>query len=309
MPALRRVLFAIIIPLLSVAFVALFYSLTVADIEFTTESNVATSGGFGPNQVSSMLGLGILISAGFIVLFKNKMRLKVILGAMAVLFAAQSALTFSRGGIYNALGGLLVLGLFHFKNFGDGIKRLLPILVFAGLFYWIVFPALDSFTGGKLLERFEETGTTNRVEIIQSDVDIFLENPVFGVGVGVASDYRKRLLDFSAASHTEFSRLISEHGSLGLIAILCLFAMAVMNLVRQRSTLGRALVAGASVWSILFMFNAGMRLAAPSFMWGLTFISVGTGRRSIRTGASMPFRLGRLGVVPTRNLDVPVIEP
>jgi hypothetical protein len=47
-------------PAVSIAALALFGILTNPDITFNTESNFATSGGFGPNQVSSMLGLGAL---------------------------------------------------------------------------------------------------------------------------------------------------------------------------------------------------------------------------------------------------------
>jgi hypothetical protein len=277
----RRVLLAIIIPLLSVGAVTLFFSVATENIQFTTESNFATSGGFGPNQVSSMLGLGVFLAAGCVVLFRDTAKFKVILAAAAVFFAAQSILTFSRGGIYNAVGGLLVLILFHFRDLADGLRRLVPILAVVALFLWFVFPLLNSFTGGKLSERFEETETTHRIDIAESDWRIFQENPVFGVGVGIAYEYRRRFLEYSAASHTEFSRLISEHGSLGIIALLSLFSMTVLNLIRQRSTLGRALVAGVAVWSILFMFNAGMRLAAPSFIWGMSFITiVGVGRSS-----------------------------
>lgn len=280
---LRRMLFAVMIPLLSIAVATLFYTITSESIEFNTESNFATSGGFGPNQVSSMLGLGLFLTMGCIVIFKNSIKFKATLGALAILFAAQSMLTFSRGGIYNAAGGLLVMTLFHFRKFADGVKRLLPIVLFLALFIWIVFPFLNSFTGGKLQERFEEEDTTKRVDIIQSDFKIFQENLMFGVGVGFAEGYRKRFLGYSALSHTEFSRLISEHGSLGIVALLCLLSMTVTNLIRQRSTLGRALIAGVSVWSVLFMLNAGMRLAAPSFVWGVAFVTVVGSRRPRRS--------------------------
>lgn len=306
---LRRILFAIIIPLLSVAFVAFFYTVTIEEIRFTTESNFATSGGFGPNQVSALLGLGVFLAAGCIVMFKESIKFKVILAGIAMFFAAQSMLTFSRGGIYNAVGGLLVIILFHFRSLADGVKRLLPILAFVALFAWLVFPTLNNFTGGKLLERFEEQGTTNRVDIIQSDLQIFQENPVFGVGVGVSKDYRERFLDYGAASHTEFSRMISEHGSFGIIALLCLFAMTVTNLTKQRSTLGRALIAGVSVWSILFMFNAGMRLAAPSFIWSMAFITVVRNGR-VRWSSGRLRDLRRLVHQPTRvPTDPPLRAP
>lgn len=278
-PHVRRILFAIITPLLSVACVTLFYTVTIEDIQFNTESNLATSGGFGPNQVSAMLGLGVLLAAGSVILFRNSTTAKVILGAIAVFFAAQSVLTFSRGGMYNAVGGLLVLILFHFRNVADGAKRVLPILGFVWVFLWVVFPALNNFTGGKLLERFEEKGTTNRIEIVQTEIEIFLEHPVFGAGIGVGAGGQG-----SPVTHTEFTRLIADHGSFGLVAIICLLVMTVNNLTRQRSTLGRALVAGFSVWAALFMLNAAMRLAAPSFILGMSFVTIVGHRRRLRNG-------------------------
>lgn len=274
LPQLRRILFALIIPLLSVASVTLFYTAAAENIQFNTESNFATSGGFGPNQVSSMLGLGVFVSAACFLVFKNQRKVKVVLVVMTLLFATQCLLTFSRGGIYNAVGAIIALLIFQFRNVSTGLRRLLPILVLAGLFLWFVFPVLNNFTDGKLEERFEETGTTHRAEIVESDFQIFMENPIFGIGVGAANRYRERFLEFSAASHTEFSRLISEHGMFGIFALLSLAVFTILNIKRQRSIQGRALVAGISVWCVLFMLNAGMRLAAPSLLWGMTFITI-----------------------------------
>lgn len=271
---LQRLTYIILIPLISVAFVSLFYTVSVEEIQFTTESNLATSGGFGPNQVSSMLGLGVFVAAGCIILFKNSPLLKVGLGILALFFAAQSIMTFSRGGIYNALGALAVLTIFHFRHLGDGLRRVVPIVFLVAVFAWFIFPVLNNFTGGKLEERFSESSTTNRMEIIWSDLEIFLENPVFGVGVSVSRSYRERFLPFSSTSHTEFARLISEHGLFGLAAILALAAMTVKNLKRRRSLLQRALIAGLAIWCFLYMSNAGMRLAAPSFLFGLTFVTI-----------------------------------
>ena len=284
---LQRLIYTVVIPLLSVAFVTLFYTVSLDNIQFTTESNFATSGGFGPNQVSSMLGLGVFISASCIILFKNGRLFQIVLGTMALLFSAQSVMTFSRSGIYNAVGAMAVLLIFHFQNLADGLKRIVPIAVLVVAFFWFVFPMINNFTGGKLEERFTETNTTNRMDIIWSDLEIFVENPVFGVGVGVSRNYRERYLSYSSASHTEFSRLISEHGSLGLAAVFVLIAMTVINLKRHRSILHRALVMGVSMWCILYMLNAGMRLAAPSFLWGLTFVTV-VGNHSKRRRISGP---------------------
>lgn len=268
---LRKVFFAIMIPLFSVACVTLFYTVTIEDIQFTSESNFATSGGFGPNQVSSMLGLGSFAAILCLIVFENSIKYRIYFMLAAVFFSAQSVLTFSRGGIYNAAAAILIVSLLEFRSPVEAAKRLVPIAALVIFFLVLVFPILDNFTDGNLQERFEDTGTSQRSNIVESDLQVFWENPVLGVGVGSAYSYRERFLDHKAMSHTEFSRLLSEHGIFGVVALLLMIAMVVVNLKRQRSVLGSALIAGAAVWSFMFMLNAGMRMAAPSFMWGLTF--------------------------------------
>jgi hypothetical protein len=271
---LKTLFFSTILPLLSVAVTTLFYTVMTADIQFTTESNHATSGGFGPNQVSATLGLGAFFCIAGYLLFKNRFRDNLYLGLLTVLFAAQSVMTFSRGGMYNAVGASLAVVLFQVRNPSRGIKRLLPVLALAAIFLLLVFPYLNRFTGGSLQARFEESDPTNRYEIVESDLQIFLKNPVFGVGVGESAVERTKIFGAQVASHTEFARIISEHGIFGVFALVALGLMFVGNLQRQTSSEGKALVAGLIVWSSLFMLNAGMRLAAPAFIFGLSFLTV-----------------------------------
>ncbi|MCE7962958.1 MAG: hypothetical protein DYH05_10740 [Acidobacteria bacterium ACB1] len=162
------------------------------------------------------------------------------------------------------------------------------------LFFVLVFPYLNDFTGGGLQARFEDTQTTHRAEIVESDVDIFLEHPIFGVGVGSAYSERQEFLGFKAASHTEFSRLISEHGMFGLIAIFCLIAIVVTRFRRSRSRLGRAFVVGAAAWAALFMLNTGMRLAAPAAVFGMISITIATPRRRRNVYAIRAARIGQM---------------
>jgi hypothetical protein len=186
----------------------------------------------------------------------------------------QSVMTFSRSGIYNVIGATIVLMFFHFQKLSEGVKRTAPIVVLGLVFFFLVFPKLDDFTGGKLQERFEETGTSNRMDIIGSDLDIFADNPILGVGVGVSKSARREYVGFAAASHTEMSRLISEHGAFGIAAILCILLGVLLTFKQQSSVLGRALVAGLATWALLYMLNAGMRLAAPGYALGLAFIQI-----------------------------------
>ncbi len=196
------------------------------------------------------------------------------LGVFTVFFAAQSVMTFSRGGMYAALGAALAVAFFQMQNLSKTVKRVIPIVGLGLIFMVFIFPYMNDFTGGKLQERFEDKGTTNRFEIVESDFVLFFDNPILGTGVGEARVGREEILGYSSASHTEFTRVVSEHGILGILSLLALIVTAVFSLQRQKFSFGKALVGGVIVWSGLFMLNSGMRLAAPSFLWGLSFITI-----------------------------------
>lgn len=269
----RRVLIAFMLPLFSVAMSALFYTVTAEDLSFNGESNLATSGGFGPNQVSSMLGLGVFAAAAGLLIFKKRSKFSIYFAASALLYAALSVMTFSRGGIYNAVGGIVVLLIFGMQDISVGLRRVVPVVIIGALFLLFIYPVLNDFTGGALQDRFEDTGTTQRGDIAYSDLQMFLENPLFGVGVGSSYFYRERFLH-KALAHTEFTRMLSEHGSFGLAALAVMLAILIGNLKRPNSIHGRAFIAGGIVWACMYMTNAAMRLAAPGFMWGLSFITI-----------------------------------
>ncbi|MEZ4824442.1 MAG: hypothetical protein R2942_19440 [Ignavibacteria bacterium] len=52
---------AMLYPIAAMSIFVYFRSGSLEEATFTTESNFQTSGGFGPNQVSTIFGLGILI--------------------------------------------------------------------------------------------------------------------------------------------------------------------------------------------------------------------------------------------------------
>jgi O-antigen ligase len=150
---------------------------------------------------------------------------------------------------------------------------------------------LDRFTQGALAARYKNTQLTNRDHLAAADLEIWLENPVLGVGTGQAAFHRGQILDVEmVASHTEFARLLAEHGIFGIAAGLLLFFMAWSNLRRARSVAAKATVAAALAWAFLFMAGSGMRLVAPSFMFGLSFATFLTGATLGRRprGAAQP---------------------
>jgi O-antigen ligase len=128
-----------------------------------------------------------------------------------------------------------------------------------------VIPFLNNFTEGVLSERFKDTDPTGRDLILKADLYTFLHHPVFGVGIGMAATYRRLFFSRAIEAHTEFSRLLAEHGVFGLVALVLMLWMA-WTALRQAQTPGaKAIVATALGWSFLFMATSGMRLVALPF--------------------------------------------
>jgi uncharacterized membrane protein YGL010W len=76
-----------------------------------------------------------------------------------------------------------------------------------------------------------------------------------------------------ASSHTEFSRLLAEHGLFGLGALLLLALMTAQRFRQAQTPVSRAMVLSMMGWSLLFMAHSAMRLAAPAFLFGLAFVN------------------------------------
>jgi O-antigen ligase len=146
--------------------------------------------------------------------------------------------------------------------------------VFVALLGWLLIaPALDAFTGGKLSERYAKKGFSNRETIAQEDLQLFVGHPILGVGPGMGKFMRKKEFNSGGAAHTEFTRLLSEHGMLGVIALLALVGTASYRIMARGTSQEKALRATAIAYSFLFMAVTAMRVALPGFVFGLAFIN------------------------------------
>lgn len=272
---LQRICLALICPVISIATIAIYKIMTAEKLVFIDDSNPLTSGGFGPNQVSATLGLGSLM-AFLMILDRSVSRgLKIVFFIVSLALIAQSALTFSRGGLYMASGGAILAVIFLIQDRGSRLRLFAVIVTLFLTINFLLLPQLDEFTGGALSKRFSDTRVTGRDSIALSDLQVFAEHPVTGVGPGQTRHYRDRESAYAkAAAHTEFSRLLSEHGVFGLVAIIVLLLMALQHFRQARTARGRAVAGSMTAWSLLFMIGAAMRLAAPSFVFGLTAAAI-----------------------------------
>ncbi|HSV73495.1 MAG TPA: O-antigen ligase family protein [Chthonomonadales bacterium] len=269
---LRALFLAYLGPCCGVAFAALFGIAAAGAIEFSAQSLFQTAGGYGPNQVSAALGLGAVFALAHAQMSARTPAERTGAIAIAVWLFAQSMFTFSRGGVYNTVGAIAVAGLFVLRDPAQALRYALSVATAAIVFMVVVFPALNAYTGGALEARFEDTRGTGREEIARADLEVWRNHFVLGVGPGQSAGQREDAA--GAAAHTEYTRLLSEHGVFGLFALLLMLGTAVVAVLRAPPGAPRALTAAMAAWALLFMLHAAMRLVLPSLLLGLCLARV-----------------------------------
>lgn len=278
---IQSLLLSMGLPVVTTAVYLFLYTPNVKDIITGTSSNFETSGGFGPNQVSTILGLGIFVFFNQIV-FGSKNKFYLILNVVITFIISYRALvTFSRGGVITALAMILgtILILF-FKLDGKGKMKFNGLLILVGVLVLSVWSYSLIQTNGLLGNRYanqdaagrvKKSQLTGREDLIESEYKMFLENPVFGIGVGKSKETRMEMTGKVAASHSEISRLLSEHGAFGILALLILLITPFINYIDNKHHF--YMLAFFTFW-ILTINHAAMRTATPGFIYGLCLLKV-----------------------------------
>lgn len=277
---MHHIFLAILLPIITLTFYLFFYTPNIRDALSGTASNVAASGGFGPNQVSTILGLGAIIL--FIRLFSIKSRtLNIIDLILLSLVCYRGLVTFSRGGMISALICCIAFIVIYFYS-TDVINKakLLPRLVgiaFVLIFTWL-FTSVQTlglidkrYSNQDAAGRVKEDVTTGRAELIETEMDAFFSAPLTGVGIGKIKEYREEKLGKTVATHNELSRLLSEHGVPGLISLFVLVLSPLFYWVAYKPNV--YFFAFYFFW-LLTISHSSMRLAAPGFIYGLCLLYV-----------------------------------
>lgn len=262
----QQMLIILLAPIISIAAYVTLNMLSRGVIEWTTESNKQTSGGFGPNQISMILGLGVLATWMLLTLASSKTRfVRIVTAIIGVWLVAQALLTFSRGGVLSAVIAATIYSAHIIATPRQRIRFVTVSLVVIPVIFLLLLPRLDEFTSGYLRLRYQELGMTNRDVILVEELKLFSENPLFGVGPGGGGLARK------AAAHTEYTRVLAEHGIPGIISLMLLSVALVNTYSKSRNSLSGGIRSGAIIWGLASMMHAAMRIAAMPFMVGLSF--------------------------------------
>lgn len=258
-----------------------FYTPNIRDIITSTQSNYLTSGGFGPNQVATFLGLGMFIFFSRIILESRTKFMLVLNLLIAVNMSYRGMVTFSRGGMITGfLMILLLLFFLYYKSNYTGRVKLNYIVVFIAVAIVATWSYTSFQTGGLIDKRYanqdaagraKESQFTGREEIARNEIDLFLKNPIFGVGVGKGVELRYEETGVGVLSHDEITRMLAEHGSLGIVALLILFFTPLFLYLENKFNM--FLLCFLVFW-FLTINHAAMRTAAPAFVYSLSLLNV-----------------------------------
>lgn len=278
---LLDVLLVFMFPIIAMVVHLFLFAPIITEVLHGTGSNFATSGGFGPNQVSTVLGLAMFVAFACLLLASPTKKLQLINLVLIMLFGYRCVITFSRGGMYTGLVMMLIFLCTLYLLLGVKNKGKLLFVGGLSMFFGMLVWGFSSVqTGGLIDKRYANENAsgvekssllTGREELIGTELEMFLDNPYFGVGVGKNKEIRLEETGISAATHSEISRMLAEHGSLGLLGLLILFFTPIVLYLRDRTQIF-ALVF-MTFW-LLTINHAAMRIAAPAFVYALALLKV-----------------------------------
>ncbi|HRN98974.1 MAG TPA: O-antigen ligase family protein [Flavobacterium sp.] len=278
---LNQILLFAGLPALACATYLFFYTPDIRDSVTGTGSNFAMSGGFGPNQVATILGFGMFVFISR-VFFESPSRLIFIVNlGVALLIGYRGLITFSRGGMITAVLMLIVLSVVTFYRVNaDGKKKFTSLVVALAIGSIGVWTYSSFQTGGLIEKRYanqdaagrtKKSHFTGREEISATEIGYFLDNPVFGVGAGRGAQIRKEEQGTTVLSHSEITRMLGEHGVFGIFGLIILLVTPLFLYLDNRDNL--FLVCFVVFW-LATINHAAMRTAAPAFIYSLSLLKI-----------------------------------
>ncbi|RZJ66091.1 MAG: O-antigen ligase domain-containing protein [Flavobacterium sp.] len=276
----QNILLCLGLPVITVAIYLMIFTPDIRESVTGTGSNFATSGGFGPNQVSTMLGLGMFIFISRVIFKSPNLPIVIFNLAIAILIGFRGLVTFSRGGMITSVIMILLLAFVIFsKTNSRGRQKMTMVVVFGTISFVAIWTYSSVLTGGLIEKRYnnqdaagrvKESQSSGRGEIAETEINSFLDSPFLGIGVGRGADLRADS-EGTSLSHSEITRMLAEHGSLGILGLLIL---CITPIVLYADNKQHFFLLSMLIFWLLTINHAAMRLAAPGFVYALSILKV-----------------------------------
>ena len=232
-----------LLPIISILVYLLLHTTSISEISFVSAANFESTGGFGPNQVSTILGFGIFI---FLVLliYKKKFTNFLILDFLIFGFLIyRELLTFSRGGLIAGIFAAIIVIYFYLKSKPNFIVNFIKISIITFVFGFAIFNYTSNQTNNILSYRYQGKDTfgydkedlsSGRIGFFKNELEIFLDNPFFGAGVGGSKYVREKTSYHKGSTHNELTRMMSEHGLIGVFLLIFLITTPLKHVFKNR---------------------------------------------------------------------------
>ena len=266
---LVKILMFSLMPIISLLVITLISTLIEGNYDYVSAYlHRIETGGIGPNQASNILGLGALFA--FLIVHLGQQREKTIFQFLGIILIIQTVLTHSRGGFWNIILSIIIFYFFQITSTKKKFRLIAGTLPIVLTFYYLIFPFLDNISRGSVISRFSNADVSSREEILATELDAFRKNPYFGIGPGQSRKYRLENYGNYRHSHTEYTRLLAEHGMFGVATLFILISL-IISIIKNKKGFYRSISLTILSWSLLFMIHSATRLAAPCFLFGFAF--------------------------------------
>lgn len=184
-----------------------------------------TAQNFNPNEAAMYIVISILLLAHLNQTHRSMLRRIIGLGVIGLQTVAV-LMTASRGA---AIGMAFVYFTFSWYLFRAKIVTRILLIVFGFLFIQVVLSVVPSTSWERLseLQNLAESNLGARREIWSVSLEIFLDHPVFGVGV---DSFRYKLGEYTGiqlVAHNTFVSVLVEQGIIGFT----LFALILIDII------------------------------------------------------------------------------
>jgi len=281
MKQVNNILLYMALPIISHTVYIFFYNPSVRDVLSNTGSNRAASGGWGANQVATILGVGMFVFASRLFVKSPSIGLKIL---NLVLFSAigfRAFVTFSRGGVITAILSILAFLVIYYSGVSRRKKNNIIAVFFLFCFTMLITWGITSNQTGGFIDlryankdhigREKKDLSTGRGELFQKEIDGFISSPFFGIGSSRAKDQRIEIEGQGVTSHSEVSRILAEHGMLGVIVLIILIFKPLDFRTKNRKNY--YFYAFLGFW-FATINHSSMRIAAPAFIYALALLNV-----------------------------------